>query len=83
MPSGTYYAGRNRNAAGAQPGRGDGPVKADHVYAIRAGDALSFITSVIGFGAMIGRFLEHSRGGRVLADWMLEKFGRDQAQGLF
>src|SRR4051794_5000788 len=44
------------------------------------GDALSFIAIVIGFGAMIGRFIEHSGGGRVLADWLLEKFGRDRAE---
>lgn len=44
------------------------------------GDALSFIAIVIGFGAMIGRFVEHSGGGRVLADWLLGKFGRDRAQ---
>ena len=44
------------------------------------GEALSFIAIVIGFGAMIGRFVEHSGGGRVLADWLLEKFGRDRAQ---
>jgi len=42
-------------------------------------DALGFIVVVVGLGAMIGRFLEHSGGGRVLADWLLEKFGRDRA----
>ena len=44
------------------------------------GEALSFIAIVIGFGAMIGRFVEHSGGGRVLADWLLKKFGRDHAE---
>lgn len=44
------------------------------------GEALSFIAIVIAFGAMIGRFVEHSGGGRVLADWLLQKFGRDHAE---
>jgi gluconate transporter len=44
------------------------------------GDALSFIAIVIAFGAMIGRFIEHSGGGRVLADWLLDKFGKNRAQ---
>jgi len=43
------------------------------------GDALGFIAVVVGLGAMIGRFLEHSGGGRVLADWLLEKFGTGRA----
>ena len=43
------------------------------------GEALGFIAVVVGLGAMIGRFLEHSGGGRALADWLLEKFGRDRA----
>jgi gluconate transporter len=43
------------------------------------GDALGFITVVVGLGTMIGCFLEHSGGGRRLADWLLEKFGRDNA----
>lgn len=43
------------------------------------GDALGFIAVVIGLGAMIGRFLEQSGGGRALADWLLEKFGKDRA----
>ncbi|HUD98153.1 MAG TPA: gluconate:H+ symporter [Bryobacteraceae bacterium] len=43
------------------------------------GEALGFIAVVVGLGAMIGRFLEHSGGGRVLADWLLEKFGRERA----
>src|SRR5215831_11245089 len=43
------------------------------------GEALGFIAVVIGLGAMIGRFLEHSGGGRALADWLLLKFGKDHA----
>ena len=43
------------------------------------GEALGFIAVVIGLGAMIGRFLEYSGGGRALADYMLEKFGKDHA----
>ncbi|HEU0120931.1 MAG TPA: gluconate:H+ symporter [Bryobacteraceae bacterium] len=43
------------------------------------GDALGFIAVVVALGAMIGRFLEHSGGGRVLADWLLNKFGKDNA----
>src|SRR5215470_9435846 len=43
------------------------------------GDALGFIAVVVGLGAMIGRFLEYSGGGRALADWLLSKFGREHA----
>src|SRR5438552_14053453 len=43
------------------------------------GDALGFIAVVLGLGAMIGRFLEYSGGGRALADWLLEKFGNERA----
>jgi len=43
------------------------------------GDALGFIVVVVGLGAMIGRFLEHSGGAQVLADWLIEKFGKDRA----
>ena len=39
------------------------------------GDALGFIAVVVALGAMIGRFLEHSGGGRHLADWLLARFG--------
>jgi gluconate transporter len=39
------------------------------------GEALGFIAVVVALGAMIGRFLEHSGGGRHLADWLLAKFG--------
>src|SRR5450631_554903 len=37
------------------------------------GDALGFIAVVLGLGAMIGRFLEYSGGGRALADWLLKR----------
>jgi gluconate transporter len=43
------------------------------------GEALGFIAVVVGLGAMIGRFLEYSGGGRALADWLLARFGRDRA----
>ncbi|HLK64622.1 MAG TPA: gluconate:H+ symporter [Bryobacteraceae bacterium] len=43
------------------------------------GEALGFIAVVVGLGAMIGRYLEHSGGGQALADWLLERFGRDRA----
>jgi gluconate transporter len=43
------------------------------------GEALGFIAVVVGMGAMIGRFIENSGGGRALADWLLGKFGRERA----
>lgn len=43
------------------------------------GEALGFIAVVVGLGAMIGRFLEYSGAGRALADWMLDRVGRDRA----
>ena len=43
------------------------------------GDALGFIAVVVGLGAMIGRYIEDSGGGRSLAEWLLRKFGRDRA----
>ena len=43
------------------------------------GDALGFIAVVVGLGAMIGAYLEYSGGGRVLADWLLERFGKERA----
>lgn len=43
------------------------------------GDALGFIAVVLGLGAMIGAYLEHSGGGRALADWLIGKFGQDRA----
>jgi gluconate transporter len=39
------------------------------------GEALGFIAVVVALGAIIGRFLEHSGGGRHLAEWLLKKFG--------
>ena len=43
------------------------------------GEALGFIAVVLGLGAMIGAYIESSGGGRVLADWLLHKFGRERA----
>jgi gluconate transporter len=43
------------------------------------GDALGFISVVLGLGAMIGAYLEHSGGGIALADWLIERFGRDKS----
>jgi gluconate transporter len=43
------------------------------------GEALGFIAVVVGLGAMIGRYLEYSGGGRALADWLLLKLGKDRA----
>lgn len=43
------------------------------------GDALGFISVVLGLGAMIGAYLEHSSGAIALADWMISKMGRDRA----
>ena len=43
------------------------------------GDALGFIAVVVALGAMIGSFLEHSGGGRALADWLLAAFGQERA----
>src|ERR1700704_3092712 len=58
---------------------GMGPQKVLKSIQFGFGDALGFIAVVIGLGAMIGRFLEHSGGGRALADWLLLKFGKDRA----
>src|SRR5207245_10594054 len=43
------------------------------------GDALGFIAVVVGLGAMMGRFIEQSGGGRAPADWLLADFGHDRA----
>jgi gluconate transporter len=43
------------------------------------GEALGFIAVVLGLGAIIGTYIESSGGGRVLADWLLERFGRERA----
>src|ERR1700730_6901117 len=58
---------------------GMGPQKVLKSIQFGFGDALGFIAVVVGLGAMIGRFLEYSGGGRALADWLLVKFGRDRA----
>lgn len=43
------------------------------------GEALGFIAVVVALGAMIGRFIEHSGGGRALAERLLAAFGEKQA----
>lgn len=43
------------------------------------GESLGFIAVVVGLGAIIGRFIEQSGGGVALADWLLQKFGKDRA----
>jgi gluconate transporter len=43
------------------------------------GEALGFIAVVVALGAMIGRFLESSGGGRALAEKLLETFGPKRA----
>src|SRR6266568_6909547 len=58
---------------------GMGPQKTLKSIQTGFGDALGFIAVVVGMGAMIGRFLEYSGGGRALADWLLEKFGNERA----
>src|SRR2546430_15203838 len=58
---------------------GMGPQKTLKSMQAGFGDALGFIAVVVALGAMIGRFLEYSGGGRALADWLLLKFGRDRA----
>src|SRR5262249_45013783 len=58
---------------------GMGPQKVLKSMQAGFGDALGFIAVVVGLGAMIGRFLEYSGGGRALADWLLVKFGRERA----
>ena len=58
---------------------GMAPVKLFKSIQGGVGEALSFIAVVIALGAMIGRFIEYSGGGRVLADWLLDRFGRERA----
>jgi len=60
-------------------GVGMEPVKVIKSIQTGFGEALGFIAVVVALGAMIGRFLEHSGGGRVLADWLLSKFGKENA----
>ena len=43
------------------------------------GEALGFIAVVLALGAIIGAYIESSGGGRVLADFLLEKFGKERA----
>jgi gluconate transporter len=43
------------------------------------GSTLGSISIILALGAMIGRFLEHSGGGAVLAEWFLNKFSKRHA----
>lgn len=43
------------------------------------GEALGFIAVVVALGAMIGRYIEYSGGGRALAEWLLRQFGPGRA----
>jgi len=58
---------------------GMGPAKVLKSIQAGFGDALGFIAVVLALGAMIGRFLEVSGGGRALADWLLERAGPERA----
>lgn len=58
---------------------GMGPVRLLKSIQAGFGEALGFIAVVVALGAMIGRFLEYSGGGRALADWVLARFGPGQA----
>jgi gluconate transporter len=44
------------------------------------GEALGFIAVVVALGAIIGRYLEHSGGGRALAESLLARSGKDRAR---
>src|SRR4051812_25604687 len=43
------------------------------------GEALGTIAIILSLGAMIGAYIESSGGGRVLADFLLKKFGKERA----
>ncbi len=43
------------------------------------GNTLGFVATVIGLGAMFGAILEHSGGARVIANFLLKKFGVQKA----
>jgi gluconate transporter len=60
-------------------GSGLGPARVLKSMQAGFGDALGFIAVVISLGAVIGRLLEHSGGGRALADWLLERAGPKHA----
>jgi len=62
-------------------GLGAGMGAARTLKSIQAGfgDALGFISVVVALGAVIGRLLERSGGGRALAGWLLEKTGERYA----
>ncbi|MCX7604841.1 MAG: GntP family permease [Bryobacteraceae bacterium] len=62
-------------------GLGSGMAPSRVLKSIQAGfgDALGFIAVVVALGSVIGRLLEHSGGGRALAQWLLEKTGERHA----
>jgi len=55
------------------------PVSVAEAIKSGMGDALGKIAIILALGAMIGRFVEYSGGGRVLANWFLGKFGKERA----
>ncbi len=55
------------------------PVSVAEAIKAGMGDALGKIAIILALGAMIGRFVEYSGGGRVLANWFLGKFGMERA----
>ena len=58
---------------------GMGPAKVLKSIQSGFGEALGFIAVVVALGAIVGRYLEHSGGGRALADWLLRVFGKERA----
>lgn len=43
------------------------------------GSTLGFVATVVGLGAMFGAILEHSGGARIIASFLVNKFGVDKA----
>jgi len=43
------------------------------------GNTLGFVATVVGLGAMFGAILEHSGGARIIASFLVNKFGVDKA----
>lgn len=43
------------------------------------GEALGFIAVVVALGSIMGRYIEHSGGGRALAESLLARFGKERA----
>ncbi len=44
-------------------------------------NTLGFVATVVGLGAMFGAILEHSGGARIVADFLIKKFGVKKASG--